>query len=379
MEPVAPREPVITVVLIAFDDEHNLPAAVASARAQTFEDIEILIVDDASTDGTGALADRYATEDERIRVIHHGTNSGGCSGPRNTGIDAARGEWVMFLDSDDELTPGACAVLLEAARRHDADVVSGAMVRVDVGSGRERRKFGWIYDRERVFGGLREWPDLLFDVMVQDKIFRKALLDEHRIRFPAGLIYEDMDFTTRALARARVAVVIPDIVYRYLQRDPAEHAAITSRTDVAAFEDRLTIQRMIDRFLADEGLPDAKVVKDVRFLQYDLRDQLSGLPEADADARQRVVAMARDYLDELDPAAFRKVRPAQRATASLVRRGAIGALVALVRARRAGSRVVRAGIAVLPDRAASRLGAPVGSGAGARYAPPPNAGTARGA
>jgi CDP-glycerol glycerophosphotransferase len=193
---------------------------------------------------------------------------------------------------------------------------------------------------------------------VQDKIFRKAMLDQHAIRFPAGLIYEDMDFTARALARAKQVAVVPDVAYRYLQRDAGEHTPITSRTDVAAFRDRLTIQRLMDAFFADEDLPEAKLVKDVRFLQYDLRDQLEGLPSSTPADRATVVAMAQQYLGELDDRAFERTRPAQRGVAWLVRHGHLRTLVTVLRVRRASSRVVRRAVGALPERAVARLGAP---------------------
>jgi CDP-glycerol glycerophosphotransferase len=373
MGAMAPPDPTITIVLIAYNDARNLPAAAESALAQTFSDIEVVIVDDGSDDGTGEVAERFAAGDERVRVVHLAVNSGGCSAPRNAGIDTARGEWIMFLDSDDLYEPGACEALVGAARRHDADVVSGAMLRIDVVQQRERRKFGWMYQAERVFEGLREWPEVLFDVMVQNKIFRRSLLDDHAIRFPAGLIYEDMDFTARAYARSRRAVVVPDVVYRYLQRDAAEHAAITGRTDVAAFRDRITIQRMMDEFLLAEGLPEAKLVKDVRFLQFDLRDQLQGLPRAGPAERETVVRMAREYFDELDQRAFRRVRPTQRLVARLVGRGDVRGLVRLLRVRSSAAGAVRRGIDVLPAPVVDRLGAPGGARGRPGYAPPPGA------
>src|SRR5690242_12300595 len=110
--------PLLTVVVIVFNDARRLPTAVRSVLRQTLRDLEIVVVDDASTDETPAVAQRLvADRPERVRYERLTENSGGCSRPRNRGIELARGRYVMFLDSDDELPAGACAALVSAAER----------------------------------------------------------------------------------------------------------------------------------------------------------------------------------------------------------------------------------------------------------------------
>jgi CDP-glycerol glycerophosphotransferase len=351
-------DPAVSIVLIAYNDVEHLPAAADSALRQSIDDLELVVVDDGSTDGTADAADAVADGDARVRVLRLPHNSGGCSTPRNAGIEASRGEWVMFLDSDDLLEPRACEILLGAVRRHRADVAVGAMLRVDETSGLERRKFGWLYSHERVVEGLREWPELLLDVVVPNKVFRRSLLEEHAIRFPLDVLYEDMIFTARALALADRIAVVPDTVYRHRVREPSREPSISRRTDLAAFRDRVTVHRMMDAFLLDAGLPEVKLVKDVRFLQYDLRDHLTGLSDGDATYRASVVALARAYLDELDPRAFRMVRPLQRLVAALVGRGDTRVLTQLVRARAAAGVAARRVSSLLPDGVLDRVSAP---------------------
>ena len=92
--------PLLTIVVIVFNDAERLPRAVRSALRQTLSDLEVVIVDDASTDATAQVATRLAAAaPDRVRAHRLEFNSGGCSRPRNTGIDLARGRYVMFLDS----------------------------------------------------------------------------------------------------------------------------------------------------------------------------------------------------------------------------------------------------------------------------------------
>src|ERR1044072_4425466 len=94
----------VSVVVIAYNDADRLPAAGRSALDQSHRDVDVVIVDDASTDGTATVADRLAAaEPGRVQVIHRAENSGGCGQPRNDGIAATHGTYVMFLDSDDTL------------------------------------------------------------------------------------------------------------------------------------------------------------------------------------------------------------------------------------------------------------------------------------
>ena len=95
----SPIVPDVSVVLISYNDAARLPRALAALQHQSHRNIEIIVVDDASTDGTSELVAAAADADGRVRQVVLAANSGGCSGPRNRGIDEARGKWVMFCDS----------------------------------------------------------------------------------------------------------------------------------------------------------------------------------------------------------------------------------------------------------------------------------------
>ena len=119
----------VSVVVIGYNDAKHLPAALRSAQAQSMRDIEIIVVDDASTDATATVVAGFAADDSRIQSRRLATNSGGCSRPRNTGLELATGEFVLFLDSDDVLPRRAVERLHRAAVAADADVTCGRMVR----------------------------------------------------------------------------------------------------------------------------------------------------------------------------------------------------------------------------------------------------------
>ena len=105
-----PGENQISVIVPVYNVEGYLARCVDSILGQTYENLEVILVDDGSRDGSGALCDAFARQDHRVKVIHK--PNGGLSSARNTGIDAAQGEYLAFVDSDDWLEPDAYAQML---------------------------------------------------------------------------------------------------------------------------------------------------------------------------------------------------------------------------------------------------------------------------
>src|SRR5882757_2740620 len=155
------RTPDISVVVIVYNDAERLPTAVRSVLAQTLRNVEVVIADDCSTDGSYEVATSLAAAGpRRVRAIRLPHNSGGCGEPRNQGIAVARGRYVMFLDSDDVLDRHACRNMLEAAERTGADLVSGKCVRVHVDNRNGKRVdwYPWLYRGTRTLEGSEGLP-----------------------------------------------------------------------------------------------------------------------------------------------------------------------------------------------------------------------------
>lgn len=117
---------VISIIVPVFNAAENIYKCFQSIQAQTYSDIEIILVDDGSTDRSGAICDELAQKDERVRVIHK--KNGGVSSARNAGLDFARGELIMFVDADDWMDSNLCVALLSAMK--DADLIIGGYTQV---------------------------------------------------------------------------------------------------------------------------------------------------------------------------------------------------------------------------------------------------------
>ena len=113
-------EPTISIIVPVYKTEAYLEKCVDSILAQTFRDFELLLIDDGSPDNCPALCEEAAARDPRIRVIHQ--KNAGLSAARNTGVEAARGEWIGFVDSDDSIAPEMYETLLTYAQRDGAQI-----------------------------------------------------------------------------------------------------------------------------------------------------------------------------------------------------------------------------------------------------------------
>ncbi|MFF1453711.1 CDP-glycerol glycerophosphotransferase family protein [Streptomyces sp. NPDC058274] len=320
------RPPAVSVVVIVYNDAQRLPTAVRSVLDQTLHGVEVVIVDDRSTDGSHEVARLLAAEyPDRVRAFRLPENSGGCGAPRNHGIEQARGDYVLFLDSDDVLERNACRNMLEAAERTGADLVSGLCVRVHVDSrtGKEVKWYPWLYERTRTLESVSELPDLLvFDTLSTNKCYRRQFLLDQGLRFPVGIHYEDLLFSAQAYVAARRITLIPNRVYdwRVVEKPAATKSISNRRDEIANFTHRMEIHHRVDQLLADNGLLELKFAKDVKWLKHDLVLHLRELPFRDAAYREAFAGIARQYLESIDRAAFDETEPIHAICAYLLQK-----------------------------------------------------------
>lgn len=209
--------PLVTIIVPVYNTDEFLADCVESVLEQSYTNLEVLLVDDGSTDSSGVLCDEYAGQDARIRVVHQG--NAGLSEARNTGMDRATGDYVMFLDSDDWLAKDCVSVLRGMLEVSGAQVALGGTARVQ---GMAENVYGLeILEEMRVMSG----DDFLRDpsphhpvhpVSACAKLIRRSLLEG--LRFPPGRHHEDVFVTHVILHRARQLALTRDVLHYYRQR-----------------------------------------------------------------------------------------------------------------------------------------------------------------
>ncbi|MGW6545278.1 glycosyltransferase family 2 protein [Streptomyces massasporeus] len=314
--------PDVTVTVIVYNDAERLTRAVESVRRQTHANLEIVISDDHSTDATPAVAQRLAAQDPRIRHLRLERNSGGCSAPRNRALQITRAPFLMFLDSDDELPDNAVELLLAAHREREIDFAMGAVQRIRVDNGRRSTWMPHLVAERRTLDGIEADPRLLFEHLSTSKMYARAFLDRHDLRFPEGIHYEDQLFSAQAYCLAKTFTIIPEPVYHwYVAPFAASEAASISnqRHKLANVRDRVHVQHLIDAFLAESGHESLREDKDHKFLKHDFRMYAGDLPYRDDAWLTSFADIVTPYLDTLTPGAFARLPRAERVVVQLIR------------------------------------------------------------
>lgn len=206
------NQPLISVIVPVYKVEEYLTECVDSIRNQTYRNLEILLVDDGSPDRSGQMCDTLAQEDDRIRVIHK--ENGGLSSARNAGIEAATGEYLSFVDSDDWIDLQMYERLYGLIETHNAQVAAGGL-QTSLGS-----HFNLSYPANQeveVFSKLDSLREVTRNQKITnsacDKLWHKSLFDS--VRFPVGEYFEDIKTIYKCLELADTIVYDPRPVYIY--------------------------------------------------------------------------------------------------------------------------------------------------------------------
>lgn len=217
--------PNISIIVPVYKAENVLAKCVDSVLAQTFADWELLLIDDGSPDGSGALCDDYAGQDDRVRVFHK--PNGGVSSARNLGMEEAKGDYILFIDADDWIEPNTCQTLLGALEEAGADSAGCAHWNIQPG-GEKWAEPGalpaGVYDAgairkgivDRLLGQRLGKPGEVLNGFIWRFLFSRAIIMDHTIRF-SGAYLEDELFLMEYFCLARKLAMVDEPLYYYLQ------------------------------------------------------------------------------------------------------------------------------------------------------------------
>lgn len=206
----------ISVIVPVYNVEQYLPRCIDSLLAQTYRNLEVILVNDGSKDNSGSICDEYAGKDTRIRVIHK--ENAGLSSARNAGIDVASGEYLTFVDSDDWIEPDAYEHMLGLAREYDVKLVCAGRYDVDEETG--TRQQGLCPPRQEVVSAVEivrrifVWENM--DSGACDKLYHHSLF--RQIRFPLGKIVEDVPIMYLIVLDAGRVAMYDRPIYNYFHR-----------------------------------------------------------------------------------------------------------------------------------------------------------------
>jgi CDP-glycerol glycerophosphotransferase len=322
----APR---VSVVVPVYDVERYLEECLDSIAHQSFGDLEVIMVDDGSTDGSAAIAGRYARRDRRFRLVTQ--PNGGLSKARNTGADLARGEFLCFVDSDDKLAPDFCELLLGALEQTGSDFATGNVLRFDSHDTRQAPFVARTFRQTRLATHVTRFRGLLVDRIVPNKMWRRSFWDEHGFRFPEGVVHEDVPVVVPAQFLARSVDVIADHVYLYREREGDDRSITQRRNEIKMLLDRLAGVEHVTEFLGDRVSPEARRWYQQSVVAEDLRYHLDVLDDADDAYRQTFLERVNAYLAAAPADVERGLPAIDRLKYHLVRRRLLPELLEVLR------------------------------------------------
>jgi CDP-glycerol glycerophosphotransferase len=320
--------PRVSVVVPIYRVEAYLGECLASLRAQTFGDLEVIMVDDGSPDGSAAIAARVAGEDARFRLVRQ--DNAGLGAARNAGVAHAGGELLMFVDSDDRLPPDALARLVASLDRTGSDFASGNIHRFDSTGQWPAAFLKRTFSRPRRRTHVTRFRWLLSDRMAQNKLWRRAFWDEHALAFPVGCVHEDIPVVVPAQFMARAVDILPDPVYLYREREDGSRSITQRRAELPVLLDRLAAVEGVSAWLDAHAPPGSRRAYAESVVEEDLRYHVDVLDEADDAYREVFLDRANAFLAAAGPGVEDGLPAIQRLKWHLVRRRMLPELLDVV-------------------------------------------------
>lgn len=340
---MASRTPRLTVVVPVHNVEAHVAECLRSVAAQTLGALDVVIVDDGSTDAGAEIARSFADRDPRFRLVRQDT--AGLGHARNTGVRHADPDtsYLAFLDGDDVLPPRAYETLVRMLDASGSDFATGNAWRLT----EDGRTEAWPHrdmPRNVPRTHVTRDPGLLSDRAAWNKVFRRDFWERHHLAFPEGVSYEDAPLTLPAHFLAEAVDVLHDhVYYRRVHQGPVTGSRADARggPGVPGGQGAADCIRAVDsvsRFLGDPARPAWGAYKpayDRSVLTDDLQDLVEALPSAGPEYRRVFMKRCRDFLSRVDPGVFPELPVVQRIIWHLVVKDRLDDLVTFLGHQRA--------------------------------------------
>ena len=287
----------VSIIVPIYNVERYLEACIESILSQTYQDFELILIDDGSPDQCGEMCDKYAAQDSRIKVIHKENQGLGMA--RNTGLDYATGEFVCFVDSDDWLVPNAVECWIGAQKKYNADIV---MCNYQKRNNEKEVLYRYeIRNRECCYQGKEIeqeifWPmigqesmvreDFTINMCVWTNLYRRGLIENEQIRFLSEREYlsEDICFNLQYLPSCKVAVMIPESLY-YYRYNPT---SLTSKYKGDEYQKAVALYNKVQLWAKQAKYAEFKEFRVERFFLTKVRELMFRLCGSDMTYREKV-------------------------------------------------------------------------------------------
>lgn len=307
-------EPLVSVVVPVYNVAEFVAEALESVLSQQGVALDVVVVDDASSDGSDRIVEEIARRDPRVRLVRQ--EHGGLGAARNTGVRHARGEFLTFHDSDDVVPPGAYAAHVESLLRTGSDFSIGCLERFDT-----KRRWTLEWSREVHENGphehvtITELPVAMKDIIACNRVYRRSFWDSRVGQFPEGTAYEDHLPMLRSFLDGARFDVLPTTTYLWRRREDGSSIS-QQKGALDNLRDRLRAKEAAWDLLADAS-PVVRRAYASRVLDLDLSGFHPHAAGASEEYRRELSAASARYLERADAHALATVRTHRKVAAWL--------------------------------------------------------------
>ena len=312
------RAPLLSIVVPVFNVEGYIRETLDSLLDQTLNDWEAIIVDDGSTDSSPRIIEEYSAHDDRFRVIRQ-TNAG-LGAARNTGVRAAAGRFLTFLDSDDIIPPTAYGTAVKTLKRTKSDFAIGAVERIRNGRRTTPKWTALVHSSERTKTKLDAYPDMMMDIVACNRVFNRKFWLNSVGEFPEGVAYEDHRVMVMAAVRANSIDVLTETTYLWRIRE--DNTSISQRkNELQNLLDRIRAKDETFRVLKAEASESAFRAWITRLMDTDIPLFAAHALASDQEYRDHAESFAKRYVALAEDEVWDNVRWHQRVKSLLMAAG----------------------------------------------------------
>lgn len=337
-------KPLVSVIVPVYNTAEYLEDCLFALINQTLDNIEIILVNDKSTDCSLEILTYYANFDDRIILINNEENLG-LSGARNTGMKYATGEYIVFYDSDDFIQLDAYEKLYKAAKKSGVDFICFNAVRIN-DSGNKWASIlhsKAIPNKEFYTTNIIESPNLIYDTLAWDKFIKHEFYKKHDLKFKEGILYEDLPFTAKLFQSTDSIGVCSDVYYYWRVRQNQNNISITQRLyNLENLKCRFEISKeLVNAYKSEEKYHGVLSELYVKLLQIDIMQFINVLDVASDEFKHLMNTEVKKFVETFPQEFFDRLKDNELIKYNLFLHGDFNNLINFVNNERRQNELVK--------------------------------------
>ncbi len=296
----------ISVIIPIYNVQEFLEECIDSVLEQTINkleltngyerNIQIILIDDGSTDNSAKIAKKYANTYDNIEYIYE--ENQGLGHARNYGCKFAEGDYIIFLDSDDKVSPKAYERMYNLSIKNDSDMTIGAVLRFNSKSYFRSNIHEIAFSGTKELTHITESPELFYDTTAWNKLIKRSFWEKNKFQFPEGILYEDIPVIIPMHFKANNVSIVFEHCYLWRVRDGISKSITQTTDSIQNIKDRLFVMDIVDEFF-DKNVDDKELhlQKDIKWIKNDLMIFIKKLKSVSEEDSKEIIRLLNEYIN----------------------------------------------------------------------------------